>query len=573
MTTEDTSSNDIQRNMTKERRKEWRKNMSDRTFSLEDPPNADELNISSSSIRHDQSSLECRLEHIPFYSWIESNLSLFRMNLVRRGLNEQDINDKEQTIINHLKTCLQDLNESESKENNLLQARIRSILEECTHLNRLLKLDYSIEKIENDDLSLFEQLNRANDLLEKINQVLKKKLEEINELVLIEEKLCNKLDEKMINLDTEVNDMPYADRQDILEKHINDLQNLQNERSSAIEQARNQIHEMKIELDLDNTYNQPVDDSQVLNLIDGPVHLIELSKTNVQRLLNISNELHNAYQANRMKAEHLVNTLHALYERLNLIDSDRHIKLPLDKPHRPANLILLEKEIDRCKELRRQNMRTYIENIRDEIFAQYEKCFYGREQMESFLPLYSNEFTEELLDEHEKELEEINAYYIHNEQLFVNLASWHEVWAEYREFQRQASDPERFKRRGYSAVQEEKQRKHLEFTLKKVQDTVLQLSKDYEQEFGHQFLVEGVAVQDFFNTEKENYSQEKEIEKARKQLARGQTPTSTHSQANIKRLEMSTKTPGRQQTNIGKETEIKPGTPFRPPNAVHKNVK
>ena len=50
--------------------------------------------------------------------------------------------------------------------------------------------------------------------------------------------------------------------------------------------------------------------------------------------------------------------------------------------------------------------------------------------------------------------------------------------------QRQASDPERFKRRGYSAVQEEKQRKHLEFTLKKVQDTVLQLSKDYETEFG-----------------------------------------------------------------------------------------
>jgi hypothetical protein len=46
-----------------------------------------------------------------------------------------------------------------------------------------------------------------------------------------------------------------------------------------------------------------------------------------------------------------------------------------------------------------------------------------------------DEFTEELLEEHEKELEEINMYYIHNEQLFVNLANWHEVWAEYREFQ------------------------------------------------------------------------------------------------------------------------------------------
>ena len=48
---------------------------------------------------------------------------------------------------------------------------------------------------------------------------------------------------------------------------------------------------MKIELDLDNTYSQSVEDTQVLNLIDGPVHLIELSKTNVQRLLTIANEV------------------------------------------------------------------------------------------------------------------------------------------------------------------------------------------------------------------------------------------------------------------------------------------
>jgi hypothetical protein len=44
---------------------------------------------------------------------------------------------------------------------------------------------------------------------------------------------------------------------------------------------------MKIELDLD----KPTDDNQVLNLIDGPVHLIELSKTNVQCLLDIAHEV------------------------------------------------------------------------------------------------------------------------------------------------------------------------------------------------------------------------------------------------------------------------------------------
>jgi hypothetical protein len=49
---------------------------------------------------------------------------------------------------------------------------------------------------------------------------------------------------------------------------------------------------MKIELDLDNTYNQPTDNNQVLKLIDGPVHLIELSKTNVQHLQTIANQVY-----------------------------------------------------------------------------------------------------------------------------------------------------------------------------------------------------------------------------------------------------------------------------------------
>lgn len=77
------------------------------------------------------------------------------------------------------------------------------------------------------------------------------------------------------------------------------------------------------------------------------------------------------------------------------------------------------------------------------------------------------------------------------------------------------------------------------------------------------FLVEGVAVQEYFQHEKENYSQEKELEKARKQLARGQTPTS-----NAKRMEISSKTPGRLGTHLNKEMEMKGGTPLRPVSAA-----
>lgn len=61
------------------------------------------IDRSSTSNRQDQSSLECRLEHIPIYSWIESNFTTLRINLVKRGLNEHEIHEKEQTMMNNLK--------------------------------------------------------------------------------------------------------------------------------------------------------------------------------------------------------------------------------------------------------------------------------------------------------------------------------------------------------------------------------------------------------------------------------------------------------------------------------------
>ena len=62
---------------------------------------------------------------------------------------------------------------------------------------------FFLQKIENEDLTLVEQLKQANVLLDKINQVLRKKLEEINQLRINEEKLCNKLDEKPIEFENE----------------------------------------------------------------------------------------------------------------------------------------------------------------------------------------------------------------------------------------------------------------------------------------------------------------------------------------------------------------------------------
>ena len=120
---------------------------------------------SNSFVRQDQSMLECRLEHVAFYSWIEAKLNDLRTTLQRRGLDEQKIEEKEKSIVEKfqvffsfrfnrsnrrrssflLKDFFQTLIDIENKENQILQSQIETIFNETIRLNRLLKLDETIE--------------------------------------------------------------------------------------------------------------------------------------------------------------------------------------------------------------------------------------------------------------------------------------------------------------------------------------------------------------------------------------------------------------------------------------------
>lgn len=212
--------------------------------------------------------MECRLDHIPFYSWIESKLIQVRETFSQRGLDDRTIEEKEENLVEQFKvnrnkmrrkkrrfvflrqTSLQNLIDVEIKENEQLQCRIRAIFDECSNLNRLLKLDHTVEvrrqkcfssllfvrfsslqKITKENLPLLEQLKRANELLEKINEVLRKKLDEIQQLKFIEENLCQKLNEKAIEFDENasqnLDELTYDQREEILSKHIENLRNLE----------------------------------------------------------------------------------------------------------------------------------------------------------------------------------------------------------------------------------------------------------------------------------------------------------------------------------------------------------
>lgn len=109
--------------------------------------------------------------------------------------------------------------------------------------------------------------------------------------------------------------------------------------------------------------------------------------------------------------------------------------------------------------------------------------------------VYAEDFTEELLNLHEAEVNTLKSYFEDHKELFEGVTKWQENWAVYLElevstshswkdcrhllgdgcsrglhfsFQRKANDMSRFNNRGGNLLKEEKQRSDLQKSLPKV---------------------------------------------------------------------------------------------------------
>lgn len=118
----------------------------------------------------------------------------------------------------------------------------------------------------------------------------------------------------------------------------------------------------------------------------------------------------------------------------------------------------LQTELQRLEVLKINSIKSFIESVRTEIALYWEKCFYSPDQREAFAPyhagewsglsvcdrrsgsvgvspccLFTDNFTEELLDLHEAEVKTLEKYYQDHRELFEGVTKWQENWALYLE--------------------------------------------------------------------------------------------------------------------------------------------
>jgi protein regulator of cytokinesis 1 len=80
----------------------------------------------------------------------------------------------------------------------------------------------------------------------------------------------------------------------------------------------------------------------------------------------------------------------------------------------PLLLLQLKDELKRCEELKRQNIKRFVEEIQRELKYWWDKCLVGEEERLQFRPHSSECFTEDLLELHEIEVQKFRSYYEQN---------------------------------------------------------------------------------------------------------------------------------------------------------------
>ena len=103
----------------------------------------------------------------------------------------------------------------------------------------------------------------------------------------------------------------------------------------------------------------------------------------------------------------------------------------------------LQLEVDRLEEIKKENIEQFIINLRNELHGLWEQCFYSSEQINCFAPLHSIDFSEQLLELHEAEVERLKAHYEDNRDLFTKVSQRQNVWSKFMELEKRAKDPSR----------------------------------------------------------------------------------------------------------------------------------
>ncbi|XP_076259357.1 protein regulator of cytokinesis 1-like isoform X1 [Rhynchophorus ferrugineus] len=352
-------------------------------------------------------------------------------------------------------------------------------------------------KIGQDKLSLFEERERLKKRIQECEEIINAKKKEIKILTDKQTKYCNYLgEEPKFNLPCPP--LPTPQQMEEFQKYIDKLEHEKFEREERYCMLKEDI--MKLVEDLRYKPNSDFE-HRVLSSDN-----ISVTNENMSKLELFSKNLVEVKRSTDDEVSHLRNKVEELWKMLeiDLVDRDEF------RTHYTGSslrtLDALRVEVKRCDEIRKANIKVFIDKLRRELEDIWRKCHRVNEA-KSFPYFNSDCYTEDLLDLHDIELQKWKCYYEENCKLLGLLEKHKELWEKVIQLEDNTSGPNRYKNRGGKLLQEEKERNKLSKMIPKIEEEILALSEEYKNNNGYSLMTFGITPEEYINnmyTEREN---------------------------------------------------------------------
>ncbi|XP_066448839.1 protein regulator of cytokinesis 1 isoform X2 [Eleutherodactylus coqui] len=392
------------------------------------------------------------------------------------------------------------------EEEESLKDRLLKSIDVCRQELLTLCEELQLPPFDEDDDSTILQLEK--DLRTRVEVMLKQKKERMQELKLLKQRdqdLCDILCTPPYYVDG--HRVPSLDELDQFRRHLTALSAEKDLREAEFVKTKKRIILCMQELD------RLPDTSFERDVVCEEEEAFCLSKENLEALHQLLFQLEEQIRQNKSLCEELRTKIVELWERLQVPAEEREAFAVNMTGSKGKTIKALQDEVDRLQELKLQNIKSVIEVIRTELSTYWDKCFYGNEQRQAFAPFYDEDYSEDLLSLHDAEIDRIKQYYEAHKEMFEGVQKWEENWRLFLEFDKKATDPNRFTNRGGNLLKEEKQRAKLQKMLPKLEEELRVRIAAWEEEQGQEFLMNGQKFMDYVGEQWNQLSLDKEREK------------------------------------------------------------
>ncbi|CAF4165043.1 unnamed protein product [Rotaria sp. Silwood2] len=333
-----------------------------------------------------------------------------------------------------------------------------------------------------------------------------------------EKQLCNELNEHSLQIDNQnFMSKQLITQMSLLSEHITELREEKTKRIAHLTEIIRTLHEFEEVYG----WKRPTIETMISRLLTLGLTKIDQFTLTKEALELVDKEFAQITEQVQ-KAEACFEQSHKQLTTLmrkhqSLIPNEKALAVTKHKQCRLSKLPDLIAEVDRYTEHAIDKLTNDILKARERIHVILNKLSFTDVTNDSrYAILYTNDFTEDIYFMHEELLQELEAQYEVNKSMYEQIEIWNEFFLEFQEFEKNASDPQRFHRRGYSALAEEKNRKKLDANLRECELRLQNLAYDFmKKNNGQPFIMSanGKEIADYIQQRKDDYTKAKERER------------------------------------------------------------